>query len=94
MKTRRSPRNQDRLFKAMGREMAERSGAVAGLRFAEKMNARIAEGASILYDPWQEALAESKGGVRKLVKLADKIAYGHCFMATFRENFVIKSEAA
>ncbi len=72
--------------------VAENFGAMAGLRFAEKLNTRIADGASILYDPWSAALAESKHGVRKFVKFADKIAYGHCFMATFRDNFVIKSE--
>jgi hypothetical protein len=78
----------------MGSKAVEHKGAVAGLRFAEKLNIKIADGASILFDPWQAALAESKVGVRKLDRLADKIAYGHCFMATFRENFVIKSEVA
>ncbi len=73
---------------------AENKGAIAGLRFAEKINAKIADGASILYDPWQAALAQAKIGVRRLEKLSDKIAYEHCFMATFRDNFVIKSEVA
>jgi hypothetical protein len=72
-----------------GSRTAEHFGAMAGLRHAELINARIAQGASILYDPWQAALAKAKIGMRKFVKLADKIAYEHCFMATFRENFVL-----
>lgn len=75
--------------KLMGSKTAGNFGAMAGLRHAEMLNARIADGASILYDPWQDALAKSKDGVRKFVKLADKIAYQHCFMATFRENFLL-----
>jgi len=70
-------------------KMAEDMGAMAGLRHAELINARIAGGASILYDPWQAARDEAKIGVRKFTRLADKIAYEHCFMATFRENFTL-----
>lgn len=69
--------------------LAENMGAMAGLRHAEKINARIAGGASILYDPRQAALAHAKIGVRKFVILKDKISYEHCFMATFRENFTL-----
>ena len=83
----------ERTQTAGGSRTAEDMGAMAGLRHADALNSKIAAGASILYDPWQDALAASKDGVRKFVKLADKIAYGHCFMATFRENFVIKSDA-
>jgi hypothetical protein len=68
---------------------AENMGAMAGLRHAELMNQRIENGASILYDPWQAAREESKKGVRKFIRLADKIAYEHCFMATFRDNFAL-----
>ena len=71
---------------------AETKGAQAGMRFANKLNLRIADGASILFDPWRDALTEAKIGVRKLDRLADKIAFEHCFMATFRENFSIKPE--
>lgn len=70
---------------------AEANGARAGLRYAEQLNAKLVDGASMLYDPWQAALAESKIGVRKLQSLQNKIAYEHCFMATFRENFVLGS---
>lgn len=70
-------------------KVAEDMGAMAGLRHAEVINARIAGGASILYCPWQTAREEAKVGVRKFVKLADKIAYESCFMATFRSNFVL-----
>jgi hypothetical protein len=70
-------------------KMAEDMGAMAGLRHAEVMNAKIAHGASILYDPWQDALRIAKDGVRKFVALKDKVAYEHCFMATFRENFTL-----
>jgi len=69
--------------------MAEDMGAMAGLRHAEVMNAKIAAGDSILYDPWQDALKQAKEGVRKFTILKDKIAYEHCFMATFRDNFTL-----
>ncbi len=72
-------------------KLAEDMGAMAGLRHAHLINARIAGGASILYDPWQAAGEEAKIGVRKFVTLKDKIAYEHCFMATFRENFTLGS---
>ncbi len=70
-------------------KLAEDMGAMAGLRHAEVLNQRIADGASILYDPWQAARENAKEGVRKFVALKDKIAYEHCFMATFRENFTL-----
>ena len=70
-------------------KMAEDMGAMAGLRHAEAMNAKIAGGASILYDPWQDAREHAKEGVRKFVALKDKIAYESCFMATFRDNFTL-----
>ncbi len=70
-------------------KVAEDMGAMAGLRHAEVMNAKIAGEASILYDPWRDALRVAKDGVRKFVALKDKIAYEHCFMATFRENFTL-----
>lgn len=71
------------------REIAEHKGALAGLRHAERMNKRIADGASILYCPWQDARAIAKQGLKKFPRLTDKIAYESCFMATFRENFVL-----
>lgn len=67
----------------------ETKGAKAGLAFARQLNAKIEAGASILFDPWQAALAQCKVGVRQQGTLAAKIAYEHCFMATFRENFTI-----
>lgn len=70
-------------------DLAEDMGAMAGLRHAELLNAKIAAGGSILYDPWQDARRIAKEGVRKFVKLKDKIAYEHCFMATFRDNFTL-----
>ena len=70
-------------------KVAEDMGAIAGLRHAEMMNLKIANGASILYDPWHDALRVAKEGVRKFVALKDKIAYEHCFMATFRDNFTL-----
>jgi len=70
-------------------KMAEDMGAMAGLRHADVMNAKIAAGQSILYDPWRDALSVAKEGVRKFVALKDKIAYEHCFMATFRDNFTL-----
>jgi hypothetical protein len=74
---------------AAGSKTAENMGAMAGLRHAELMNGKIAGGSSILYDPWRDALRVAKDGVRKFVALKDKIAYEHCFMATFRENFTL-----
>lgn len=70
-------------------KLAEDMGAMAGLHHAEVMNSKITNGASILYDPWQDALRVAKDGVRKFTALKDKIAYEHCFMATFRENFTL-----
>ena len=70
-------------------KVAEDMGAMAGLRYAETLNQRILDGASILYDPWQAARENAKDGLRKFVMLKDKIAYEHCYMATFRENFVL-----
>lgn len=70
-------------------KLAENMGAMAGLRHAQVMNAKIGDGASILYDPWQDALRVAKDGVRKFTALKDKIAYEHCFIATFRSNFTL-----
>lgn len=74
----------------LGSKVSEDMGAMAGLRHAELMNAKIANGGSILYDPWQDARCRAKEGLRAFVRLADKIAYEHCFMATFRDNFVLR----